>query len=150
MALLGDRFPDWTEQDFYEIEIATTAIVFGFLMERCNARFSVKQKINRTLDNLLKLYDVGAEEREEVIAQVLALDLNDCAEKIMAWVLEKERVKSADYLPVSYTHLNSTGSIIICLLVKVYSFPFLVTETPLPFKASRSIFKLLVSVTVRV
>lgn len=98
MALLGDRFPDWTEQDFYEIEIATAAIVFGFLMERCNARFSVKQKINRTLDNLLKLYDVGAEEREEVIAQVLDLDLNDCAEKIMAWVLEKERVKSADYL----------------------------------------------------
>ena len=98
MALLGDRFPNWTEQDFYEIEIATTAIVFGFLMERCNARFSVKQKINRTLDNLLKLYDVGAEEREEVIAQVLDLDLNDCAEKIMAWVLEKERVKSADYL----------------------------------------------------
>ena len=77
---------------------ATAAIVFGFLMERCNARFSVKQKINRTLDNLLKLYDVGAEEREEVIAQVLDLDLNDCAEKIMAWVLEKERVKSADYL----------------------------------------------------
>ena len=46
----------------------------------------------------MKLYDVGAEEREEVIAQVLDLDLNDCAEKIMAWVLEKERVKSADYL----------------------------------------------------
>ena len=69
MALLGDRFPDWTEQDFYEIEIATTAIVFGFLMER-----------------------------EKVIAQVLDLDLNDCAEKIMVWVLEKVWVKSADYL----------------------------------------------------
>jgi hypothetical protein len=48
------------------------------------------------------------------------------------------------------TYVSESGSIIICLLVKVYSFPFLVTETPLPFKASRSIFKLLVSVTVRV
>ena len=36
------------------------------------------------------------------------------------------------------------------LLVNVYLFPLLVTETPLPFKVSRSIFRLLVSVTVRV
>lgn len=41
-GLAGRQVPRWTEQDFYEIEIATTAIVFGFLMERCNARFSVK------------------------------------------------------------------------------------------------------------
>ena len=32
------------------------------------------------------------------------------------------------------------------ILVKVYLFPFLVTETPLPFKVSRLIFRLLVSV----
>ena len=36
------------------------------------------------------------------------------------------------------------------LLVKVYWLPFLLTVTPLPESISRSIFRLLVSVTVRV
>ena len=36
------------------------------------------------------------------------------------------------------------------LLVKVYLFPLLETETPLPFTVSRLMFRLLVSVTVRV
>ena len=51
---------------------------------------------------------------------------------------------------MSFLNSKLTGSIIMFLLVKVYWLPFLLTVTPLPESICRSIFRLLVSVTVRV
>lgn len=90
MDILGECLPEWTEQDFYETEIITRAILFGFLMEECNARFTIEQKIHRCLNNMLKLYNVKRAERHETIEKVLAYDLNAAAKEMMERVMVKE------------------------------------------------------------
>ncbi len=98
LNLFGDRLKEWSEQDFYEVEIAATGLIFGFLAEECNARFNLNQKIIRYLDNVLKLYQVSLEERQQVIDQVLHYDLVECAKAMKDSMLAKEaeRVKSQE------------------------------------------------------
>lgn len=90
MDILGEHISDWSEQDFYETEIITRAILFGFIMEDCNARFTIDQKIFRCLNNLLKLYNVKREERHKTIEAVLACDLDAMAEEMMEAVMTTE------------------------------------------------------------
>lgn len=90
MDILGERLREWTEQDFYETEIITRAILYGFIMENCNARFTIDQKIRRCLNNLLKLYNVKRAERHDAIEKVLCSDLNETAREMMERVMAKE------------------------------------------------------------
>lgn len=90
MEILGGRLPEWKEQDFYETEIITRAILYGFIMEECNARFTIDQKIRRCLNNMLKLYNVKRAERHDTIDKVLACDLNEAAREMMERVMVKE------------------------------------------------------------
>lgn len=90
MDILAERLTEWTEQDFYETEIITRAILFGFIMEDCNARFTIDQKIFRCLNNLLKLYNVKREERHNTINAVLACNLDEMAEEMMKSVMTTE------------------------------------------------------------
>lgn len=90
MDILGERLTEWSEQDFYETEIITRSILFGFIMEECNARFTIEQKVFRCLNNLLKLYNVKREERHNTIRTVLNHDLDEMAEEMMNAVMNTE------------------------------------------------------------
>lgn len=98
MRLFGKHLPDWTHRDFYEVETLTTGLVFGSLMEKCNPRYTIEQKVRRTLDNLLKLYDYSAAEREAVLTEICKLDLEKISKDTTAKILAKvwESVKEND------------------------------------------------------
>ena len=69
---------------------------------------------------------------------------------VMVWEPGLPQISISFATGISFRNSKVTGSIIMFLLVKVYLFPLLETETPLPFTVSRLMFRLLVSVTVRV
>lgn len=80
MLLFGERLPDWNQQDFYETEIVTTAIIYGCLMEKCSPRFSIERKVARAVDNLMKIYDFPKEERMDVISDLMKMNILERAE----------------------------------------------------------------------
>jgi len=75
LKLFGKDLPNWTERDFYEIEILTMGIVYGALMEECNPRYNIKQKSARVIDALLKIYEFSKERREETIKAIISMDI---------------------------------------------------------------------------
>lgn len=82
------HLPSWTEHDFYEAEITKTAIIFGYVMESSNPYFTQEHKTKRCLTSILKLFEYGASEREEIIKQVLDDDIKTYSEQFTACLLD--------------------------------------------------------------
>ena len=58
MGLFGAMHPQYTRQDFYELELATSGMVRSFMARKCDRNFTMEQKLRRYLDCCFKLYDV--------------------------------------------------------------------------------------------
>lgn len=79
IKLFSNHLIEWSEQDFYEVESLTMGIVFGSLMDRCNPRYNLKQKLKHTMDALLKIYEFSKNERNEAIKTILNMDIEEIA-----------------------------------------------------------------------
>lgn len=75
--------PDAKPRDFFEMEIASASMIRGYMSVPCDMYFTIEDKIRRFLDCALKLYNVGPEQREQIIATTLAMDLRSIAEDIV-------------------------------------------------------------------
>jgi len=73
--LFSSKLPSWDEQDFFENEIFSMGIVYASLMEKCTPRYNLKQKIARTINALLKMYEFDVITRSEIVVNVTKLDL---------------------------------------------------------------------------
>jgi len=82
--LFSEKLPRWTEQDFYETEALTMGIVFGSLMDKCNPRYNIKQKLKRVLNALLKIYEYSESEREQIITPILNMDIESLVKQAEA------------------------------------------------------------------
>lgn len=76
-------------KDFYEMEIASGSMIRGYIAVPCDMYFTVEDKITRFLDCALKLYDVGKEEREQIISTTLSMNLRETAEDIIRSTVKK-------------------------------------------------------------
>ncbi len=72
--ILGDYLPDWDLKRFRRVANVTCCIERSALAEPCTEDYTLEDKIRLTLTCLLKIYDFDKEERERVIAKVLATD----------------------------------------------------------------------------
>ena len=82
-AAFAGRLPDFSEGDFYEIELGTAGIMRGFMVRRCDQYFTLEKKINRFLDMSLSIFRIPLEERERIIAYVEQVDVREAAEQVM-------------------------------------------------------------------
>lgn len=82
-AAFASRLPDFSEGDFYEIELGTAGIMRGFMVRRCDQYFTLEKKINRFLDMSLSIFRIPLEEREQIIAYVEQVDVREAAEQVM-------------------------------------------------------------------
>lgn len=82
-AAFASRLPDFSEGDFYEIELGTAGIMRGFMVRRCDQYFTLEKKINRFLDMSLSIFRIPLEERERIIAYVEQVDVREAAEQVM-------------------------------------------------------------------
>ena len=81
--IFKDYLPDYSESDFYELEIGSGGIMRNFMSVPTNKYFTLERKIRRFLDLSFAIYHVPEAEREEVIEYVLMMDLKGIAQKVV-------------------------------------------------------------------
>ena len=72
--ILGERLSDWSLERFRLAENVTCCIERSALTEPCTEAYTLEDKIRLTLTCLLKIYDIGKEDRERVIDEILKTD----------------------------------------------------------------------------
>ncbi len=81
--IFGQYFPDYSQSDFYEMEIGTAGIMRGYMAEKCNIHFPLEKKLERFLSLTLLVYRVPEEEQREIIAYIKKIDIRKVANEVM-------------------------------------------------------------------
>lgn len=84
VELFGAMHPQYTRQDFYELELATSGMLRSFMARKCDRSFTMEQKLRRFLSCGMTIYGVDQEKQQEVIDQVLKMDLKSVADQLLA------------------------------------------------------------------
>lgn len=84
VELFGAAHPQYTRQDFYELELATSGMVRSFMARKCDRNFTMEQKLRRFLSCSMTIYGVAEEKQQQVIDRVLEMDLKSVADQLVA------------------------------------------------------------------
>ena len=84
VELFGAMHPQYTRQDFYELELATSGMVRSFMARKCDRSFTMEQKLRRFLSCSMTIYGVAEEKQQQVIDRVLEMDLKSVADQLVA------------------------------------------------------------------
>lgn len=74
---------NWTESDFYEVEIATSGIMRSFMAKKCDIYFTLNKKINLFLKIAFDVYHVSEAKQIEAIEYISKIDMIETSNKIM-------------------------------------------------------------------
>lgn len=100
-VIFGDRFPDYEESDFYELDIGTSALMRGYMVKRCDVHFPLHRKIERFLTASLRVYRVSEEEIAEILSFIRGLDINRLADEVLVQLFDRlESYFERDYSDV--------------------------------------------------
>lgn len=81
--IFGKYFPDYSESDFYELEIGTAGLMRSYMAKKCSIHFPFNRKIERFLASSMRVFKVPEEEQQKVIAFVSGLDLKAIATDVL-------------------------------------------------------------------
>lgn len=93
MGIFSDYNPGFSLHDYYEMDIASSGIMRGFMCKQCDTYFTLEDKLRRFLSCSLTLYRVPAERIQQIIEQVLTMNVTDIAGQIIYRVIENARVE---------------------------------------------------------
>lgn len=88
-AIFGDRFPDYEESEFYEMDIGTASLMRGYMAKRCDVHFPLHRKIERFLTASLRVYRIREEEIMQILAFIRSLDLNSLANGVLQQLFDR-------------------------------------------------------------
>ena len=91
--LFGSYIPEYSQSDFYEMEIGTAAIMRGFMAHPCDMYFTLERKIARFLSINLSIFKVPESEQQEVFEYMSKLDIRDIAMRVMHELFEALAMK---------------------------------------------------------
>lgn len=92
-AAFGAYLPGFAESDFYEMELGTAGMMRGYMAKKCDPYFTLERKIRRFLSMSLSVFQVPAQEREQIIAFVAEIDIRAKAKKVMDALFESLSVQ---------------------------------------------------------
>ena len=81
--IFGANFPDYTDSDFYEMEIGTAGLMRSYMARKCDIHFPLERKLSRFLTAALRVYKVPEDEQAEVLAFIQTLDIKAIATDVM-------------------------------------------------------------------
>ena len=58
--IFGSAFPEYTESDFYEVEIGTAGLIRNYMARKCDIHFPLERKLNRFLAASMRVYSPHA------------------------------------------------------------------------------------------
>lgn len=81
--IFGQYFPEYTESDFYKIEIGTAGIMRGYMAKKCDIHFPLDKKIECFLSLSLRAYKIPEQEQEKILSYIKGLDVCAIANEVM-------------------------------------------------------------------
>lgn len=81
--IFGANFPDYSDSDFYEMEIGTAGLMRNYMARKCDIHFPLERKLSRFLTAAMRVYLVPKEEQERVIAFIGSIDIRELAVTVM-------------------------------------------------------------------
>lgn len=81
--IFGGNFPDYSDSDFYEMEIGTAGLMRSYMAHKCDIHFPLERKLSRFLTAALRVYKVPEEEQRQVLAFIQTLDIKAIATDVM-------------------------------------------------------------------
>ena len=78
--IFGSYFPDYSESDFYEMEIGTSGLMRSYMAKKCDIHFPLERKLERFLTAAMRVYRVP---EEKVLAFLAGLDVKAMAAEVM-------------------------------------------------------------------
>lgn len=91
--------PQLGYQDFYRLDIGTSGIMRSYMARRCDADFTLEQKLRCFLSLSLRAYQVPEKEVEGAIAFVEGLNIRALAQNIMELLLQSLQMHFSFTLP---------------------------------------------------
>ena len=83
LSIFGRYMPEFTESDFYELDIGSSGIMRNYMAKPCDVYFTLEKKLERFLTMSLSAYRVPEDEQKQIIGYVLSLDIRRIADSIM-------------------------------------------------------------------
>lgn len=93
IQIFGDRFPEYGESQFYEMEIGSGGLMRGYMARLCDMYFPLERKIQRFLTASLRIYRVSEEEIADVLAYVDSTDLTALSRQLMQQIFATLRLR---------------------------------------------------------
>ena len=81
--IFGANFPDYSDSDFYEMEIGTAGLMRSYMARKCDIHFPLERKLSRFLTAAMRVYRVPEDELEQTVRFVERLDIRSIAECVM-------------------------------------------------------------------
>jgi len=81
--IFSANFPDYSDSDFYEMEIGTAGLMRNYMARKCDIHFPLERKLSRFLTATMRVYQVPEEEQARVLAFIQSLDIRAIATKVM-------------------------------------------------------------------
>ncbi len=75
--------PEYSESDFYELDIGTSGIMRSYMAKKCDKYFTLEKKLQRFLTMSLGAYSVPVEEQKQVIDYMMKIDVRSIANNVM-------------------------------------------------------------------
>lgn len=97
--IFGVYFPDYTDGDFYELEIGSAGLMRNYMARRCDIHFPLDHKLRSFLTAAMRVYKVPEEEQRKVITFISSLDMTSVASEVMQKLFEMLEMKFDFKLP---------------------------------------------------
>lgn len=81
--IFSANFPDYSDSDFYEMEIGTAGLMRNYMARKCDIHFPLERKLSRFLTAAMRVYRVPEDELEQTVRFVERLDIRSIAERVM-------------------------------------------------------------------
>ncbi len=81
--IFGANFPDYSDSDFYEMEIGTAGLMRNYMARKCDIHFPLERKLSRFLTAAMRVYLVPEEKQARVLAFIGSIDIRKLAVTVM-------------------------------------------------------------------
>ncbi len=80
--LFGSYHPEFTAEDFYDLEIGSSGVMRSFMVRPCDEHFTLEKKVTLFLSMTLRMYQIPEGEITAVIDFISGLDLVAISNKV--------------------------------------------------------------------
>lgn len=91
--IFGSYLPNYSESDFYELEIGSAGIMRGYMARPCDIYFTLEKKLERFLTMSMSAYSIPNEERQAALNYIMDIDIKNTANMVMQYLFKSLAMK---------------------------------------------------------